>query len=303
MILMTTFIDSVLKDNPPIPLRPYPGIKEAFSDLVEVMVSTVREESGISVTDWVAREMHAATAVDIVALVDNAAQHIVEGTPLDERINVTRKLDLLRTEVSRRIIFEQVHSKNIEDEIIGGILGIIAVVDSDLYEHLDAVGVLSSRIAVSMGLDANFAKTCLIVGRLHDVGKMALPRDILYKPGRLDQDEYNVVKKHADVGHRMIVGIPGLSRYAPGVRGHHERIDGSGYPDHLVGDQICLEARIVAVADVFHAMTSNRCYNVPLEAHQAIKEILAGSGKLFDSDVVDASINVLGGQRISRAVA
>jgi len=290
----------------PTPLRPYPGISEAFGDLVEAMSAVVREESGEfanPVTAWVAREMHAATAADIVALVDAATEHVVEGTPLPQRGTAVRRLDLLRTEISRQVSTERVRTKDIADEIADGILGVIALVDPDLHEHLDAVGVLSSRIAIAMGLDVDFAKFCLVVGRLHDVGKMALPRSVLYKPGKLDDDEYALVKRHADAGHRMIAGIPGLARYAAGVRGHHERIDGSGYPDHLAGDAIPLEARIVAVADVFHAMTSDRCYRTPLEPHEAIKEIMKGRGHLYDAEVVDSSMRVFGINVENQAVA
>jgi HD-GYP domain-containing protein (c-di-GMP phosphodiesterase class II) len=294
---------SVLVASAPVPLRPYPGIKEAFGDLVEAMTAAIREESGSDVTDWVAREMHVATAADIVALVDAATDHVVAGTPLVDRTATVRRLDLLRTEISRRMALEQVRTKDISDEIVGGILGVIALVDADLYEHLDAVGVLSSRIALVMGMDTEFAKTCLNVGRLHDVGKMAIPRAILYKPGRLDADEYDLVKRHADAGHRMVSGIPGVARYAAGVRGHHERLDGSGYPDGLVGEAIPLEARVVAVADVFHAMTSDRCYRAPLEPVVAIKEIIRGRGRLYDAAVVDSALSVFGAHIGALAVA
>jgi putative nucleotidyltransferase with HDIG domain len=286
----------------PIPLRPYPGIGEAFSDLIESMSGIVREEARteLEVSRWVAREMHAATAVEINALVDDATMHIVAGTPMPERPTVVRRLDALRSEVAKQAALAQVTTpRSIGDvgkDIIDGILGIISIVDPDLHEHLGAVGALAARIAIAMGKDSDFADTCKVVGNLHDIGKMAIHRSTLDKSGSLNDVEMAIIRRHADAGYRMVAGIPTLHRYAEGVRSHHERMNGSGYPNHLSGDEICLEARVVAVADVFHAMTSRRCYRESLEPKEAIKEIIRGRGTLYDAAVVDASLRVFGAQ-------
>jgi len=293
----------------PIPLRPYPGIGAAFSDLIESISGAVDEEARteIHVSRWVAREMHAATAAEINTLVEDATMHVVAGTPMPERPAVVRRLDALRSEVAKQAALAQVTApRSIGDvgrEIIDGILGIISIADTDLQEHLGAVGTLSARIAISMGKDADFAETCKAVGMLHDIGKMAIHRSILDKSGPLNDVEMAIVRRHADAGYRMIVGIPTLQRYAEGVRSHHERLDGSGYPNRLAGDEICLEARVVAVADVFHAMTSRRCYRESLEPKDAINEIVRGRGTLYDTAVVDASLRVLGAQRGIQSLA
>jgi len=284
----------------PIPLRPYPGIGEAFSDLIESMSGIVRKEARAEndVSRWVAREMHAATALEINALVEDATAHVIAGTPLPGRRTAIRRLDVLRSEVAKQAALAQVSTPrsigDVGEDIIDGILGIIAIIDADLHEHLGAVGALSARIAIAMGKDAEFAHKCKIVGKLHDIGKMAIERSVLDKSGPLSEVETSIMRRHADAGYRMVVGIPTLRKYAEGVRAHHERMNGSGYPRRLAGDEIPLEARVVAVADVFHAMTSRRCYRESLEPKEAIKEIIRGRGTLFDAAVVDASLRVFG---------
>lgn len=127
-------------------------------------------------------------------------------------------------------------------------------------------------------------------GLLHDIGKLAVPEEILNKRGRLTPEEWSVIKRHPSVGADLLRAIsPGLEPVAAAVRAHHERWDGSGYPDGLAGRGIPLAGRIVAVADVYDALTHPRSYRPDAFASAfAIEHLTAGAGRLYDRDVVDA---------------
>lgn len=129
-------------------------------------------------------------------------------------------------------------------------------------------------------------------GLVHDVGKIAIPAEILSKPGRLSALEYQVVQQHASLGYDILSGINFTWPLAEVARQHHERLDGSGYPRGLKGDEILLEARIIAVADVVESMASHRPYRAAIGPAPALAEIEAGRGRLFDSDVVDACLRL-----------
>jgi HD-GYP domain-containing protein (c-di-GMP phosphodiesterase class II) len=129
---------------------------------------------------------------------------------------------------------------------------------------------------------------------LHDLGKLAIPDAILLKPGKLEPNEWIIMKEHAERGYNLAKLIPGLSPVALEViRHHHERYDGMGYPTGLIGENIPLEARIFAVCDVYDALCSKRPYKNAWTQAQALEEIQAQRGKHFDPNVVDAFIEVM----------
>jgi putative two-component system response regulator len=125
---------------------------------------------------------------------------------------------------------------------------------------------------------------------LHDIGKIQIPEHVLKKPGPLSDEEWKLMRRHPDIGVEMIRDVKYLSPAIPVIRHHHERWDGSGYPMGLVGDEIPLSARIVAVADSLDAMSSRRPYQIALELNQAYAEIVRGKGVQYDPKVVDAFI-------------
>ena len=130
---------------------------------------------------------------------------------------------------------------------------------------------------------------------LHDIGKLAIPEELLHKPGPLDAEEWAFVRRHPLIGERIIGAAPALARAAKLVGATHERLDGSGYPDGLAGDQIPLGARIIAVCDAFTAMTFPRSYAPQLTVPQAIEELRRCAGTQFDPAVVDALANLVVG--------
>jgi HD-GYP domain-containing protein (c-di-GMP phosphodiesterase class II) len=128
---------------------------------------------------------------------------------------------------------------------------------------------------------------------MHDIGKIGIADHILLKPGKLSDEEQEVIRKHPSIGHRIIAPVQFLTPVAPMVLYHQEWFDGSGYPEGLSGEEIPLGARIVAVIDAYDAITSNRPYRKALTQKIAINELKKGAGKQFDPKIVDIFINIL----------
>lgn len=170
-----------------------------------------------------------------------------------------------------------------------------AAVDArDHYTALHSLHVAdyAAALGAALGLDDRLG-VLEQAGLLHDVGKIAIADAILLKPARLTGEEYAEIQRHAVVSAEIIGGIPVLTELVPGVRHHHEHWDGSGYPDGLVGEAIPLDARVLAVADAFDAMTSDRPYRTGMAAERARAELLAERGHQFDPTIVDVFVRLL----------
>ncbi len=168
--------------------------------------------------------------------------------------------------------------------------GLARAVDArDAYtgEHSAEVGELAARIAARMGRDSDEVELLRLAGSLHDVGKLAIPEDILRKPGPLSEAERIVLERHPQIGFRMLDSL-GVEPVATWVLHHHERWDGSGYPNRLAGAGIPLGARILFVADAYDAMTTDRVYRGRLSHERAVHELERCAGTQFDPDVVAA---------------
>ncbi|PIW50702.1 MAG: hypothetical protein COW18_03230 [Zetaproteobacteria bacterium CG12_big_fil_rev_8_21_14_0_65_54_13] len=158
--------------------------------------------------------------------------------------------------------------------------------------HQQRVGKLAKAIATRMGLSREQVRGIELGAEIHDIGKIQLPAEILSKPGKLSELEYALVQGHAQMGYDILKDIEFPWPVADIARQHHERLDGSGYPQGLKGDAICLEARIVGVADVVEAMSSHRPYRPGLGIEAALDEIKKHRGTRFDKDVVDACLKL-----------
>ena len=143
-------------------------------------------------------------------------------------------------------------------------------------------------IARKLGLDQDAIETLDLTARMHDIGQIAVPAEILTRPGRLSQNEFTLVKAHPQVAYDILSSIDFGRPIAAVILQHHERLDGSGYPNGLAGDDLLVEARILAVADVVEAMSSHRPYRPALGVEAALSEIHAGAGRLYDATVVEA---------------
>jgi HD-GYP domain-containing protein (c-di-GMP phosphodiesterase class II) len=164
----------------------------------------------------------------------------------------------------------------------------IAKRDSDTGAHNYRVAWIASRIAESLGLSGREMQSLIVGSFLHDVGKIGIPDAILLKPGRLDEDEFRVMRTHVEQGEHIVSGIGWLEEAQSVVAGHHEKWDGSGYPRGLRGDAIPLPARIFAVADVFDALCSRRPYKEPLSFEDTMAIMHRDTGKHFDPAVMNA---------------
>jgi putative nucleotidyltransferase with HDIG domain len=161
-------------------------------------------------------------------------------------------------------------------------------------EHCKSVVALALDVADVLKLDAQRRRNLEFGALLHDVGKIAIPKEIINKPGKLDAAEWTVIKTHTVEGQKMLERVGGFMREVGLiVRSHHERWDGGGYPDGLVGDRIPLEARIIAVCDTWNAMRTDRAYRKALSHEVALTELTANSGTQFDPMVVEALIKVI----------
>lgn len=154
--------------------------------------------------------------------------------------------------------------------------------------HQQQVARLCDAIARRLELPDERRQGLLLGASIHDIGKISVPLDILARPGRLSRPEHEIIRAHPQTGCEILEGIDFPWPIADMVHQHHERLDGSGYPQGLAGEAICLEARIICVADVFDAITSHRPYRAARSHAEGVDELLAGRGTRYDSTVVDA---------------
>jgi hypothetical protein len=160
--------------------------------------------------------------------------------------------------------------------------------------HSRSVVVIARQVGVSLGVSELVLREIEFGALLHDVGKMAVPNEILNKPAALTDDEMRTVRRHTLEGERMLERIGGmLGEMGPVVRHHHERFDGTGYPDGLRGEEIPLASRVISACDAFHAMISERPYREPLSLDAAINELHEGAGGQFDPEVVAALVGIV----------
>ena len=173
----------------------------------------------------------------------------------------------------------------------------------DLDGHSCDVALLAESTAQRLGLESDDVEAVRQAAQLHDIGKVAIPEAILHKPGSLEDDEWEFMRRHSEIGERIIAEAPALARVAAMVRASHERFDGGGYPDGLRGEEIPLGARIVAVCDAFDAMITERPYSAAIALDDAERELRACAGSQFDPAVVEAFCSSRGAAARLRAVA
>jgi diguanylate cyclase (GGDEF)-like protein/putative nucleotidyltransferase with HDIG domain len=165
--------------------------------------------------------------------------------------------------------------------------------DHYTFAHSQNVAKYAAAIARELGLDSVTQKIVHEAGLLHDVGKIGIPENILTKNARLTNDEYAIIQKHVDISINIVKHLPSMTHVIPAIVGHHERWDGRGYPRGISGERIPVEARCLAVADTFDAITSIRPYKTPLPTEYALQELERNKGAQFDPRVVDAFIRLV----------
>ena len=202
----------------------------------------------------------------------------------DEIIKRTRTEKKLKRSVGRL-------KKSLEKSITA-IAAVTEIRDPFTAGHQKRVAKLACAIAEEMGLSKGRSEKIRLAAIVHDIGKINIPTEILIKPDRLSEPEFNIIEAHPQIGHDILYGIDFSRPIATIVLQHHEFLDGSGYPQGLSGDKIMLEARILAVADVVEAMASHRPYRPAHALVKALDEISNHKGFLYDPVVVDACLRV-----------
>jgi putative nucleotidyltransferase with HDIG domain len=186
--------------------------------------------------------------------------------------------------------------RQLQRSICQSLLGLayaLEVKDPYTRGHSERVGAWGGRIAAALGLPAAEIDTITQAGLLHDIGKIGVPEAVLRKRGSLERDEWALMRNHPIVGAQIVAPFEFFADGALIVRHHHERWDGSGYPDGLLGATIPLGARIVAVADVFDALTSDRSYRLALPRETALAYLAEEAGRTLDADVVTALLGLV----------
>lgn len=202
-------------------------------------------------------------------------------------------VQLLETLAGQASIFLQAAElyENINDLFLDVIKALVAAIDAkDPYTQGHSIRVMEYALSIAeeLQLEPNLVSDIRIGSLLHDVGKIGISDKILGKPGRLTAEELKIIKKHPVYGKQIMSQVRVLQSALPGIGEHHERLDGSGYPSGLMGDQISIAGRVIAVADVFDAMTTDRPYRKAVSVKDTLEYLLEGGGKLFDRDCVRA---------------
>jgi HD-GYP domain-containing protein (c-di-GMP phosphodiesterase class II) len=164
--------------------------------------------------------------------------------------------------------------------------------DAELAGHTNEVAEFAVRVARHLGLDEDEIERVAIAADLHDIGKIAIPRAILNKPGPLDAEEWDYMRRHTLIGERIVQSAPALVGVSGLIRSSHERWDGTGYPDQLAGDDIPLGSQIVLVCDAYAAMTTTRSYQSAMSHDAALAELRDNAGTQFAPAVVEAALAV-----------
>ena len=179
------------------------------------------------------------------------------------------------------------------DPIVHRYVADLEAKDPITRDHVARTGELAVRVAEELQLDGGAVRRVGLTALLHDVGKLGIPDEIINKPGRLTDAEFDIIRTHAVLGAELVSASPAIRDIAAGVRGHHERIDGAGYPDGLSGETISLDARIVAVCDAFDAMANTRQYRDGMGCDRAIAVLREHAGAQWDAVVVEALVRII----------
>lgn len=214
-------------------------------------------------------------------------------------INPRELMLRLKRVLKERILFAERNQADLElkqsfdklrraqDQTVVALASASEIRDPYTSGHQQRVTKLACAIAENMDLSENQIEGLRIAGLLHDIGKISVPAEILSKPGKITQDEYNIIKQHCQIGYEILKGIEFPWPVAQIVLQHHEKMNGSGYPQGLIGEEILLEARILTVADVMEAMSSHRPYRAGLGIDKALDEVMNNKSTFFDPAVVD----------------
>jgi putative two-component system response regulator len=224
----------------------------------------------------------------------------VDGADLEyQRLSAAYQQSLRYAQDVRRLY------QQLQRSMYQSLVGLCAAIEAkDAYTrgHSERVGAWSRRLAERLGLRADDVERIGQAGLLHDIGKIGVPESVLRKRGALDDEEWEVMRRHPLVGAQIVAPFEMLAGIDTLIRHHHERIDGSGYPDGLRGDAVPLGCRVIAVADVYDALTSDRPYRPAWSHERAMALLFEQAGRVLEAHVVSAFADVVGDVVARRAV-
>ncbi|ATX82910.1 HD-GYP domain, c-di-GMP phosphodiesterase class II (or its inactivated variant) [Mariprofundus ferrinatatus] len=270
---------------------PFEPLLEGREDYIQSVV-----ETGTSYSCWPGLSAHSYIAIPI--RLEQRAMGVIclmdyREASLSEQHKNT--LGLLVAHLDTLLDNRAVHAA-LQDSMKETLITLASLLEArDRYtkDHSSRVSQMSVIFATKMGLDQETIELVRMGGLLHDLGKVGIPDSILLKEGRFTDQEFARMKAHPAIGDAVLKNLDGLGRERQVVRHHHERIDGTGYPDQLKGDEIPLEARIVCVADAIDAMTSHRVYRKAQPLSFCVEQLQRASGTQFDSAVVEVAIEAI----------
>jgi putative nucleotidyltransferase with HDIG domain len=274
-----------------------PKIERTLEVLLDRLCLSLTLAKPVGLASWAERESSRIGRAAVVDLTSAATHTIAAASHAYDADNrrLLAFLDVLSGEIERAALGNE--SEHEPADLPGSagttaLLAMLAERDFGTCCHSKATAEWARRLAVAMACDAETVDFIALCALLHDIGKISTPDHILLKPSPLSESEWDVMRDHAAAGARILNQIPSLHRCAIVVRAHHERYDGAGYPDGLFGSSIPFQARVVAVADAFHAMISERPYREPISPRQALSILADGRGTQWDSDVVEAMMGM-----------
>jgi putative nucleotidyltransferase with HDIG domain len=219
------------------------------------------------------------------------------GTACDDDLSAAyRRLNAAYQQALRYAEDVRVLYQQLQRGIYQSLLGLANALEAkDVYTrgHSERVGASSRRLALALGLPPSEAEIVARAGLLHDIGKIGIPETVLRKTGPLSADEWVLMRRHPVIGAQIVAPFEFFTAGAVIIRHHHERADGSGYPDGLAGDAIPVGARIVAVADVYDALTSDRPYRPALSVDEALAHLMTQAGRGLDEEIVGTFIGLV----------
>jgi energy-coupling factor transport system substrate-specific component len=205
---------------------------------------------------------------------------------------VSASMAIIRSR-TRKLQLKQQEYRTIISQALTAIANTIDAKDSYTSGHSVRVAAYSVEIARKMGMDRDFYENLYYIALLHDVGKIGIPNEIINKPTSLSNDEYDAIKQHPEIGKNILSGITTIPHLTAGTAEHHERWDGKGYINELTGEEISLEARIIAIADTYDAMSHDRAYRKSLPREAILEEFKKVSGKQFDPAITAITIELI----------
>ncbi|WP_269531536.1 HD-GYP domain-containing protein [Chitinimonas sp. BJYL2] len=260
-----------------------PTKAEVQKDLQAEMIAIAESEPALKIKISTAEEMGRAKAIK------NQAANLVRNVMADVRLGNAVNMEAVEPVVAG--ITESILRNS------GALIGLMHIKNKDEYTFLHSVSVCTFMVAFcrSVGLDAETTRQAGLGGLLHDTGKALVPDEILNKPGRLTDEEFEIIRKHPRDGYEILLKTPGIGPIPLDITlHHHERVDGSGYPEKLAGEGISTLSKMAAIVDVYDAITADRCYHKGMPPTDALRKIFEWSKHHFDPTLVKAFMRCVG---------